>query len=367
MDEATSPVANSVDEATSPVRNSVDKATSPMQPPSHPGLEAPSATVTAENSIRPGTWNWWRLCLSIVALFVVVTVAMHLGETEQILKLLRNVHPVWIVAAIGLQTSTYLSAGLILRCALQQTDRLLPLKQLFLLSVAKQFITQAVPSVGLSGNVMLVRGLERYGVPRASTIRAILVNVVSYYASYVIALAVAIAILWQQRQLTTTILAVLTTLLVVLSVFSASVFWLSDRTAQILPKRVLASLRSHGYGELLDQHGLPHAGPRLIVETTLLQLAVFAFDSATLLVCMQSLGIGITPQLAFGTLVTSTAVASVTIVPGGLGTFEGTSIALLHAHGVDLEAAIAGTMLLRGFTFWLPMLPGLWLANRVTK
>jgi len=29
-----------------------------------------------------------------------------------------------------------------------------------------------------------------------------------------------------------------------------------------------------------------------------------------------------------------------------------------------VEAALAATLLLRGLTFWLPMVPGLWLARR---
>src|SRR4029077_7979535 len=32
--------------------------------------------------------------------------------------------------------------------------------------------------------------------------------------------------------------------------------------------------------------------------------------------------------------------------------------------GVAIEAALAATLLLRGLTFWLPMVPGLWLARR---
>jgi hypothetical protein len=32
--------------------------------------------------------------------------------------------------------------------------------------------------------------------------------------------------------------------------------------------------------------------------------------------------------------------------------------------GSPLEAALAATLLLRGFTMWLPMLPGLWLVRR---
>jgi hypothetical protein len=45
-------------------------------------------------------------------------------------------------------------------------------------------------------------------------------------------------------------------------------------------------------------------------------------------------------------------------------TFEGTCVAMLHVHGVAIEAALAATLLARGFTFWLPMAPGLAITRR---
>ena len=36
---------------------------------------------------------------------------------------------------------------------------------------------------------------------------------------------------------------------------------------------------------------------------------------------------------------------------------------MLHVHGVTIEAALAATLLARGFTFWLPMAPGLAIAR----
>jgi uncharacterized membrane protein YbhN (UPF0104 family) len=54
-------------------------------------------------------------------------------------------------------------------------------------------------------------------------------------------------------------------------------------------------------------------------------------------------------------------------VPGGLGTFEASSVALLRLQGVSVESALAATLLLRGLTFWLPMLPGFALARRETR
>jgi Mg2+-importing ATPase len=53
------------------------------------------------------------------------------------------------------------------------------------------------------------------------------------------------------------------------------------------------------------------------------------------------------------------------LVPGGLGTFEATSVVMLRLAGLDLAAALSATLLFRGLSFWLPMLPGYWSSRRV--
>jgi len=57
-------------------------------------------------------------------------------------------------------------------------------------------------------------------------------------------------------------------------------------------------------------------------------------------------------------------VATVSLLPGGVGPFEAGSVAALRLLGVSLEVSVAATLLVRGYTLWLPMLPGLWLARR---
>jgi glycosyltransferase 2 family protein len=69
--------------------------------------------------------------------------------------------------------------------------------------------------------------------------------------------------------------------------------------------------------------------------------------------------------MVFASFVVASMVATLAWVPGGLGTFEGTCVAMLHVHGAAIEAARAATLLARGFTFWLPMAPGLTIARRV--
>jgi hypothetical protein len=40
---------------------------------------------------------------------------------------------------------------------------------------------------------------------------------------------------------------------------------------------------------------------------------------------------------------------------------------MLGVLGVPVEAALAATLLLRGFTLWLPMFPDMWLARRALR
>jgi glycosyltransferase 2 family protein len=60
----------------------------------------------------------------------------------------------------------------------------------------------------------------------------------------------------------------------------------------------------------------------------------------------------------------ASVVATLSPIPLGLGSFEGTCTGLLHLTGGRLEASLAATLILRGLTLWLPMLPGLWLIRR---
>jgi uncharacterized protein (TIRG00374 family) len=103
---------------------------------------------------------------------------------------------------------------------------------------------------------------------------------------------------------------------------------------------------------------------RLISVTIALQLGVFALDTLTFWAVFFALARPISVATSFATFMAASVAATIGPIPLGLGTFEGTAVALLHVLGVEVEAALAATLLLRGFTFWLPMVPGLWLARR---
>ncbi len=55
-----------------------------------------------------------------------------------------------------------------------------------------------------------------------------------------------------------------------------------------------------------------------------------------------------------GLFVLASAVATLSPLPPGLGSFEGSCAGLLHLMGGRLEASLAATLILRGLTLWAP-------------
>jgi uncharacterized membrane protein YbhN (UPF0104 family) len=104
--------------------------------------------------------------------------------------------------------------------------------------------------------------------------------------------------------------------------------------------------------------------PRLLFEASALQLSIFLLDALTFDTAMRAVAMPVAFPIVFASFVMASVVSSLTWVPGGLGTFEGTCVAMLHLQGVGVESALAATLLLRGMTFWLPMIPGFALARR---
>ena len=102
----------------------------------------------------------------------------------------------------------------------------------------------------------------------------------------------------------------------------------------------------------------------LLVSTTLLQILIIALDAVTLWIVLAAIGTRAPFGICFAAFTLASIIADVAPIPLGLGSFEAGLVSMLTLTGTGLEAAFAGTILLRGLTFWAPMLPGLWLARR---
>jgi uncharacterized membrane protein YbhN (UPF0104 family) len=275
-------------------------------------------------------------------------------------------HPLWLLVGCGLQAATYVCAGGVWYLALDRAGSHRPLAAMVPLSLAKLFTDQAVPLGGISGTFLVVHALSRRGIPSRVAMAALLVGLVSYYGAYFAAVFAAIAVLAIQYTVNVAIIAAAALFSLIAVGIPAFVLLIVRHAGTTLDRYVA---RIPGARSLLatiaDAPSDLLRDPTLVGGTMLLQLAVFLVDAATLAVVLTAIGSDGTSLLGiFASFMIASVAATVGPTPLGLGTFEAVCVATLALVGVRLEAALAATLLLRGLTLWLPMLPGLWVVRR---
>jgi len=211
----------------------------------------------------------------------------------------------------------------------------------------------------------MVRALARRGVPAEATTQTVLVMLASYYSAYLIVAFAALGVLWRYHRANIALVAA-AALLAAFAIAVPMLVLSLRRWSKGAPPAWLCRLP--GFAASFERIATAPIGVLrdkwLLAESLLLQLGVFMLDAATLWVAFRALGAPIGFPVAFVSFVLASVVATIGLVPLGLGTFEAAAVGLLHAFGVGVETAFAATLVLRGLTFWLPMLPGVWLARR---
>jgi glycosyltransferase 2 family protein len=312
--------------------------------------------------------RWSRLApwiFGLLALATLIVVVVNIGELERFLRLLGSVEPRWLILAALSQLLTYLCAAFVWHRTLALAGSRIPFRSLVPLNLAKLFTDQAVPSVGLSGTMLLARGLTRHGVSAELATQVLLVTVVSFYAAYLVAALAAVGLLWLHHEAGFWIVSVAAVFTLVAVAIPAAALSLKRWGIRVpaawvekLPgvaatfERVAAAPM-----DLLTRKAL-------LAQAFVLQACVFLLDAATLWIAFRALGQPVSFASVFIAFMIASVVATLGPVPGGLGTFEASSVGMLSVLGVDVETALAATLLLRGFSFWLPMIPGLFFARR---
>lgn len=304
--------------------------------------------------------NWLAWLFGAAILATVIAAALHLSEERALVVAAEHAAPTWILAALAVQVATYLAPAAVWRLVAHAGGYRLPLGQAYRLSLAKLFIDQALPSGGLSGATLVAHALERHGMPRHLVMASLVISLISYYAAYVACLAAALAIFSLNGHSN----GVLFALSVVFIAYAALLVWaalaLSGRSPR-LPPRALEHLRLAKAGlQLLNQ-----ADRRLVRNVPLLsramlwQLLLVFLDVTTLWMLVRAVGVAAPFSGVFASFMAASLLRTVGFIPGGLGTFEATAVFTLKMSGVPIAEALAATLLFRGLSFWLPMVPGL--------
>ncbi|MGE5176311.1 MAG: lysylphosphatidylglycerol synthase transmembrane domain-containing protein [Hyphomicrobiales bacterium] len=312
--------------------------------------------------LRSGFWRWLPGTLILAVLF---WLALRGVEWRRFSDLVRSAEPAWILAALVLQIGTYLCAAGVLHRGIAASDVRRPILSLVSMGVAKLFIDQVVPTGGLGGTLLVVRALERRAVPRGVATAAVVVNMLAFYAAYALAVLAALGFLWLGHRFHPWILVLVTLFAVYATAMPILILWIVYGGPRRRPawlhkvKGLDAALRAI---EEAPASTLRH--PALFVESIALQLAIVVLDAVTLDVLLRAVGHPTPFGVVYTSFVLASIAATLSLLPGGVGSFEAGLVASLHYFAVPLEVALTSTLLIRGFTLWLPLVPGVWFARR---
>lgn len=318
----------------------------------------------------PAGWHGHRLIWLVgsAACAALILVVTHLSEEQEMLRLLQQIEPVWLLLALALQSCTYLAQGLIWRAAAAAAGHRLPISRALEMSLAMLFINQALPSGGISGMALVSGAVARIGMPRAVVVSAVLLDVSMYYLSYAASMAAALAIAMHHGILPGWVLALMGGFVAV----GLGITWLVLTLARKSPVSWPSRLRRFGpAARILDwvDEARPASTqqPCVQLQAFACHVAIFLLDAGTLWVAARSLGVSPGLEAVFASFMVSTLFRTLGVMPGGLGTFETASVMTLKSIGLPLSAGLSATLLFRGLSFWLPMLPGLACSRRLLR
>lgn len=311
----------------------------------------------------------------------------NLGEIEKAQALLRQVRPIFLLLALGFQALTYFVVGNIYRSLVSFYGDGNKIKKadMFQAVIVALFMTQAIPTGGLSGNGFLFYYFQKKAVSLKNSFKTIFSELFTYYFTHLILLVVLFLYTYtffRSEVSHSTWMAGILGFWVFLFL-SLACFLLGTKKFNSWLKKIL--LKKGGLGwlarKIIPQLYLEKVddseweNPLKTLEKNKIylfrlaawQAIVFFLDAATIYVLFISFGSHPNPlAIAFGFMLTK-VIAILAVSPGALIFFESALVYFYTTLGIPLETAVIITLLFRALSFWLPMPFGLFLSRRLTK
>jgi undecaprenyl-diphosphatase len=297
--------------------------------------------------------------LTLLALGAAVWVLVpQIAESGDLWERVGEARPHWLALAATASIATYLGAALALRGANAQD---LPMTSTIGAQVASSFANRITPAKA-GGVALNVRWLVRQGVDSPSATAAVGMNVFAGVGVHVILMV--FVVLWAGTVgLGDLQLPSAHTVLVGLGVIASvvAITFAVPPLRELVRHRVVPRLRESG-SSVRQVITDPRRLVLLFGGSAVVTLAYIA----TLALSMRAFDVDVALSTVALVYLAGSALASAAPTPGGLGATEAIFVAAFVAVGVPQGDAIAGVLVFRAVTFWLPILPG-WIAFMILQ
>jgi uncharacterized protein (TIRG00374 family) len=321
-------------------------------------------------------WKTW-LVLALVLAFIALFAMSHAGDVRVAAHLLRTARPWPLAAALAFQALYYFFAALVVRQCLHLVDYDAPFSWTLQATFLLIFVSRIVPGPAATGPAALYFLLERRGVPKA---RSAIVGPLFYAVDYGIfaVLAVvglgALALRGGGGTIAEAALPALGALLLGFTAalallnrpaaLEAALGWLARglngllRLLRVKP-RISTSMPREAAETLTEVRRRLRSRPVIGFLLAGFGLAMVLCDVASMACSFLAFGVWVGLPAAFLGYCLATAGAMVSVLPGGLGTFDAAMVLGFTGLGVSQAAALAATLAYRILATWLPALLGM--------
>ena len=325
--------------------------------------------------------NKRKLIFYLVTIAAIVLVYLKFSELRLIQEFFHGSNGGYLALVVGIQFFIFLFQAINYHVILTMKGLVVPIRELFPVSFVIQFISQAIPTAGISGQVFLIQYLKKYGFTLAEGIGRAILELATLYVAYLLYFAISVSLLFHRNVFTQEprfmffiyaflMFALVCAIIVVLSQKKdhSSFRWILDRIGAIFKKGGIAELEmiKEQFHETLGWYNLK-LQKWAFLQACFWQAVLLLCHVMTLYVIAISLGHPIPLVACFVAFTFSKFLSMVSIIPGAPGVFEGAMTLILISFGVDKSVALAATLLTRAFTFWLPMPIGWLLYGRYLR
>ena len=335
-----------------------------------------------------------RFAFYFITLAALVLIYLKFSEVKLIKDLFLRSNLFWLIGVIITQVISYYFIALNYRDVLRVKDLEVGVKELFPVTFVIQFLNQALPSAGLSGQVFFVQYLKKFGLTVAEGIgRAILELTTLYMAFGVFFIASAVMMLRggivdSHPEAIYFIYAFSFFAVVAFALFfvlqrrkrGPMARWIINKLHRYFENKKKKGQKNGNDAENNSNHAShvtmifdqfkqtlnigelkKRAGP--FWSAFFWQCAILLASVCTLYFLSFAVDYKISFAVAFITFTLTKFLSMISFIPGALGVFEGGMTLILVSFGVPAEQAFAMTLLLRAFSFWFPMPVG-WILYR---
>ena len=315
-----------------------------------------------------------------ITLAVLIVIYFRFSELKLIGSIFTGSNYLWLSAIIIVQLFLYYFQALNYRDVLRIKDLEVKAKELYPMSFVVNFLNQALPSAGLSGQVFFIEYLKKYGLSVAEGIGRAFIEVMTLWmAMGAFFIVSSILVLRGGAIANVPELRFVIYAFVFLTVIAVSIFfliqrrkrsriarWITDWLHRHFEKRKMVrngKVTDHSkHVEMIFDQFKNSLSIKILRRKAknfwmafFWQCMIILAHITTLYFISFAIGHPIGFRLAFIVSSLVRFIAMITFIPGALGVFEGSMILILISFGVAASPAFAMTLLLRAFTFWLPM------------